>query len=400
MAFFGSIRTPLLMNIVVGVISLKYLTYSWPKVLKLTFIIIVIEGLRGFFGHIVFENFVVNDGWHFWTWTDLIFHFFGFMLVVVFGFSSGLRLRKIISFLTFSGFLLAVWALTHVGVGPGGYLGDENDNCLVLVSLIPISFVYLISGASRLKIIFGYVTAFLLVLAVVATQSRGGFIGFAMVVFFQFWYSPRKVRWILGAFFLGVCSLPFIPEKYYKEIKSIGVESQAGTGTIQERLDTWSYIYKMWKDPRNMFTGVGLENSKWRLHEYEDLERGVTLKSLAGRASHSMYFQLLGDMGLWGVFMIGGIIFSSIQSLRKIIREIKQIKNIDSVIVYKEFIFIQGFARAILCSWLGVLGAAVGISVLYYPTIWFLAALSASLFLYYQKLSRLVYLEFKDKGSV
>ena len=88
--------------------------------------------------------------------------------------------------------------------------------------------------------------------------------------------------------------------------------------------------------------------------------------------------------------MIVGIIFSSIQSLRKIIREIKLIKNIDSVIVYKEFIFIQGFARAILCSWLGVLGAAVGISVLYYPTIWFLAAISASLFLYYRKLLKII----------
>jgi hypothetical protein len=101
-----------------------------------------------------------------------------------------------------------------------------------------------------------------------------------MVVFFQFWYSPRKVRWILGAFFLGVCSLPFIPEKYYKEIKSIGVESQAGTGTIQERFDTWSYIYKMWKDPRNMFTGV----STPQINATDDFSRGMQ-KAMRGYSS-------------------------------------------------------------------------------------------------------------------
>ena len=140
-----------------------------------------------------------------------------------------------------------------------------------------------------------------------------------MVVIFQFILSKSKIKWLLGAGIVFLLSTPFIPQEYYDEVFSIGKELSAKKNvdsTIDERFRTWEMVIRMWKDPKNTVFGVGLENSRWNFGDYQDAGSGTIRNSLVGRATHSSYFQVLGDLGIWGILFFSTIIYITIKQLR------------------------------------------------------------------------------------
>lgn len=401
MGFLGSIRLPVVLIFVAIILVLPMLSRQWLKPMKLMLVFLVFEAVRGVFGYIVFENLVRNDAWQINILQTIFQYVFSMVFPLVFCFSNGFQLRKLIKVLLFMGFALGLWSLTHGGMGPGGYLGDENDNCFALVALLPLPFVYYSITNNILSRLLCLGTGLMLTLGVAATNSRGGFIGFSLVIIFQFLLSRRKAKWIASAFFLALVALPMIPQKYWNEIYSIKTEAKSNDGTIHERMETWTFITRMWLDPKNTLTGVGLENSRWNLGDYEDSDSGISKRSLAGRAAHSMYFQILGDLGIWGIYIMGGIILISINQLRQVRKQAKKISNLlysDSLAekreklgpllssVTSELKFVDLLSAAVLCSWLGALGAGVGVSVAYYPILWLLAGFSMAIYLYWTRI--------------
>ncbi len=398
MGFLGTIRLPALISMICIFLSIPKLSQVKIVQFRIMLGLLFFELCRGVTGYLIIQSLVLNDGWQMHILGDLCLTVFSVVLPIVAICKNGLRLRKILSFLLYAGMLLGIWSITHSGHGPGGYLGDENDNCLVLVYLLPIPFFLYTQSRNFVYKIFCIFSGLIVVLGAIFTNSRGGFLGLIAVIFFQFLLSRNKIKWIASAVLVCLLSLPFIPDQYWKEVYSIGTDSNSSDGTIRERLDTWGYITRMWLDPSNTVFGTGLENGKWNLYMYEDAESGHTKKSLAGRAAHCLYFQVLGDLGIWGVLVFGGIILNSIKQLRLVRREAKNafkllhsqqlIAKLDgsadiASLLRKEITFLDGISSAILCSWLGALTAAVGISVAYYPTIWFLSGLSMAIYLYW-----------------
>ena len=398
----GTIRLPLVLTIIVflGFLS-KTLAYKYLKPIKIMLAIIILEGIRGLLGFLILPNLVLNDAWQLHIWQDIIMHLFSIVGPILYICSCGYRFRGMVSFLNFVGFMLGMWSLTHGGRGPGGYLGDENDNCLMLVTLIPISVLYITSTSSFMSKFFGYSTFLVLIGGAIRTISRGGFLGLMAVMMILFYQSKKKLQLILGLIVAIAVISPFIPEEYTSEIKSIRTDATAKKSTIQERFETWGIVFRMWKDPRNTLFGVGLANSKFNFRDYEPSNIDDSRKSLAGRATHSMYFEILGDMGLWGLFCFFNLIWGSINLNREIKRNMSFImqrafalfsvplKSKDSKVsnsidqnIISEITYIENAARALLSSWAGLLVAAAGISVTYYPPLWLMVALSVSLWIY------------------
>lgn len=401
MGFLGSIRLPGILSLISIALVLPSLSRPWSKQVKIMLAFLIFESIRGVLGFRIFEEMVRNDAWQFNMLITLALYIFTIVIPVGYCFSNGFQLRRMLRFLLFMGLVLGVWSVTHSGFGPGGYLGDENDNCFALVSLLPFPFAYYSITKNGLSKLFCLFVGIVIFLGIAATNSRGGFIGLSLVVMFQFLLSRSKVKWVLGATFLAIISLPLVPQKYWDEIYSIKTEGNSEDGTIHERLETWKYISRMWMSPSNVLFGVGLENTAWNLGDYEDSGAGTSKKSLAGRAAHSMYFQILGDLGLWGIFVMGGYIVISIKQLRQIRFQIKRISKMFYIGNVKqsheslgplvsgiesELQFFDLLASAILCSWLGALGAGVGVSVAYYPIFWFLAGLSIAVYLYWTRI--------------
>lgn len=401
MGFLGIIRAPGALSIITIILVIGLLSRPWLKQMKFMVTLMIFESIRGVLGFRIIEDLVKNDAWQLTIWTTLAAQIFGFVFPIVFCFSNGVQLRKLMKLMLFIGLSLGIWSFTHVGFGPGGYLGDENDNCFALVSLLPIPFAYFPFIRNYFGKLFCVGVGLTITLGAAATNSRGGFIGLFLVILFQFFLSRKKVRWVLSAAVLAIAAVPFIPKKYWDEIYSIKSEASAGGGTMNERMETWTYVTRMWLNPRYTLIGTGLENTPWTVKDYEDADSGITKKSLSGRAAHSMYFQVLGDLGLWGIYIIGGIIYFSIKQLRLVRSEYKKISSllyseglrgsvekVGSLIqpLFLEIKFIDALASAILCSWLGALGAGVGVSVVYYPIIWFLSALSMAIYLYWMRI--------------
>lgn len=290
---------------------------------KLLFFFIAYNAAFIVVGRMVFDDLILNDGRAFAAWRALIQDYL-FLFLPLAAFSAfGLGWKKLESLFVCIGVYLALYGVTHSGRGPGGFVGDENDLCLVIVSLFPFAIFSAIAQGSFMRR-FAMATASLIMLAgIISTTSRGGFIGLLLTFAFLVWQSPKKVTLITGLLFICLLSLPFVPAKYWHEMGTIRQDTNKGTG--QERLESWKIGLRMWLDPKNFVQGVGFSNGAWNIRYYEPKERGKTIKSLAGREFHSMHIQLVADNGLIGLILIGGLIYITYRNNNRIRKHSKRI---------------------------------------------------------------------------
>ena len=200
---------------------------------------------------------------------------------------------------------LAINGMIKGGRGVGGFLGDENDFCLVLNMAIPFPLFLALHESKKSRKIFYFALTLLLFAAVVATSSRGGFVGLAGLGGYCWWRSRKKVKMLLAIAIL-IAFMRFVaPSTYWDEIASIQTATQEGD-TGEERIYTWKVGWAMFLD--NPILGVGQGNFPFVFREYEIAtgnEKGLHERSYAGRAAHSLYFTLLPEWGLVGAALFG-----------------------------------------------------------------------------------------------
>ncbi len=430
LSFIGTIRFPMLLSIAVGVMTLSRLGRVLTPQTYLMFFVIGFEGLRGVAGYHLGDDIVRNDFWHFHTWKDLMLHFFGLSIPMIGFMASTKRIRTLFLTAAGIGFFLGLYSLTHSGKGPGGFVGDENDLCLVLLMCLPFSIYFTQQKRQGVLRLVALASVFFTLVGILATLSRGGFLGLIAVLGTQFLKSRRKFALIASGLFVFLLIMPFVPKKYYGEMSSISSDYSEGEGTIQKRIETWHVVIKMWKDPRHTLFGVGLTNSPYWFKHYEKGLLKVQKRSLSGRQTHSVYFQVLGDLGLYGVLVCGAFIYFSLMGNQRLEKQARRTKDrasaaaagferirfelrsrIDDVNVVEgpddqnllerivekmkmaqriagDAQYIETAVPMVSVSFLGVLVAGLGISVAYYPPVWLLGCLSATFAVYWSRSSR------------
>ena len=371
---------------------------------------LVFNAANIFFGKVIYDDWIINDGQAFARWTSMTQEFLCFLMPVAVFSRFGLGWRKLQSVLVFIGIYLGLYTLTHGGSGPGGFVKDENDCGLVLVMMFPFAIMGFIEKNKLLYRAFCGISCIVICGGIVATQSRGTFVGFIVTSLLIFWKSPNKGLLLGAAILASVTAVPFIPDSYWKEVKSIKTEAQKDTGTTRERLESWKIGINMWLSPENFIQGVGIANGPWALRYYEPDERYRTGRSIAGRQFHSMHIELIGDFGLLGIIFLYGLMYISYRRNTQIVYQAKLmiLKNRDLQLelnnnsysgsssstsdsnstedrlltcanIEKSLISWSSFARQINLSMTAILAAGSFISVLYYPPIWFILFMSAAL---------------------
>jgi hypothetical protein len=300
------------------------------------------------------------------------------------------------------GGILSIYAATHSGFGPGGFVGDENDTGPAILTFLPLPLAIVTecrnppnSRAMLLAI------AFLNLIGTISTDSRGDFVGLLCVLAYFFIRSRRKVLILFLCALMSLCVLPFLPSDYISEMQSI---KDTSSGTAAIRRHYWKIAWRVFSDPRNTLFGVGLGNAPFRLGDYEtgdDLER---FPSSGGRAVHSIYFEILPDLGVWGIVIVGTLLGSSLkQNFRNIKKLERASKNVladklrsppikiqpspvtDSLsdgqiqIIRGEIEYVKALLSANTLSFVAIFTAGAFISVLYYPMFWLFVGLSAAL---------------------
>jgi len=216
--------------------------------------------------------------------------------------------RRLLMFCAAGGAVFGFMApLQGIGFGAGGY--DPNDSAMYLVSALPILVFFAVSSKRLPWRLFAGLAAFTTLGAIVATQSRGGFLGLAavlifMLLFFKGIQVATKVL-VVGVFCIG---LAFTADAaYWERMETITeMEDGYGEGTVGGRLDIWGRgVGYMLQNP---LTGVGLFNfpvAEGRSPLISDLiRRGIGAKY---SAAHSMWVQVGAELGIPGLLAFVGL---------------------------------------------------------------------------------------------
>lgn len=211
--------------------------------------------------------------------------------------------------------------------GPGGHLlSDNNHMALAMLMTIPL-FIYLLSATPEKWLRLGLIALITLtVLAVLGTKSRGGFIGLVIVGGY-FWYkSHRKILTTLAIMVAVFIASNLLQDSWFNRMETI--ETAEEDSSFNSRVISWK-IHTLMAIKRP-FLGGGFRSTQY----------GVVWRSLAADfdklrfipspppsnkawAAHSIYFQVLGDHGFFGLtiyLLIICLAFLRLSSIEKYFR--------------------------------------------------------------------------------
>ncbi len=252
----------------------------------------------------------------------------------------------------------------HQGVGGGSaFFGNATDFGLAMVVVIPFAY-YLFRATNRkiLKIIaIGMTIAF--AASILMSGSRGAAVAlFVMAI--AFWIKSGRqfihlalVILFIGGFWVaapGAWQDRFISAKDYEE-----------DATASARIDLWKSGLRMAGD--NPLTGVGIGNfGAAYLSGYRPAEvQGGAI------APHSIFIEAISEMGIGGlVVLLGVLIALHRRNVRT--RSIYRRADLDEP-------WLLNFSHALDLSLLGYAVGGAFLTVLYYPHIFMLIALTVSL---------------------
>ena len=320
--------------------------------------------------------FANNNFWALMVFKDMTLYFFFYLGIVTFVNTTS-RMQTLIFVWLGVHLVLAVNGILHQGRGVGGWLGDENDFGMEMNVAIPVAF-FMSQGAVGKGNKLMYVGSLgLFVMALVATSSRGGFLGLLAVGAYCWLFSSRK----LMSLFLGVCLVGLVlvaaRQEYWDRISTITDDKTTESGTAGQRMFTWGIGWEMFL--ANPILGIGQGNFAWTIGEYLGGRTWQT-KSLAGRQAHSLYFTLLPELGLVGVLIFGSMVYFNLRDARiKVLSSWSGPSRKVDRANDPQFARAVLFGKAISGGMIGYLATSAFISTLYYPTFWIMMALAVAL---------------------
>jgi len=188
----------------------------------------------------------------------------------------------------------AVWNYTY---------GNPNDLGTLSVITIGIALGFMFSTQYRILIRLGAgLSAILLVVVILMTQSRGAFIGLVAGFGPAFiWLGLKRSRRLL--FFAGISALVIsvtIPVKVWERLSGIGKLTSISTiaeadpeGSAEERFEIQKVGWQIFRD--NPVFGVGLG--------VYPLENARYAPALGRRDTHNTYLNLAAEVGLPGLVL-------------------------------------------------------------------------------------------------
>ena len=191
----------------------------------------------------------------------------------------------------------------------GHALGDRNELALAFVVTLPVCVYLLGQYGKRAKIIqLGLLGLMgLLVVTVIGTQSRGGFVALLGLAGYLFLKSDRKILLSVLTVLLVVGVSTLVSAEWTGRMNTIG---QAGEDTsFMGRVVAWKLSFILAAE--NPFFGGGFKSletaSVWSLlcqdfFKYSFFYTGEAFPDpTAPRAAHSIYFQVMGEHGFVGL---------------------------------------------------------------------------------------------------
>jgi len=287
------------------------------------------------------------------------------MVVVIFCIAIGLEVA----------FETAAYVATgggHRVVGNVSF-GDNNGLALVALMIVPLSiYVAKYSGDPRMQKAFKFFT-FGCVAGVVITFSRGGFIGLVAILAVMFWRSDKKFLFFALAAVVLVAGLILVPAAWFERIDSI--KDADSSLSFLGRVIAWKVSVLVALD--RPFYGSGFHgiqsHAVWDIYfPLSGTFGGIDTSGIdtPPRAAHSIFFEVLGDLGFLGLFIYLTILATLLLTCRSIAKRCKSIASLG---------WAWNLARQLEISLIGFIVAGSALSEAYFEGFWVLAAVISAL---------------------
>ncbi len=239
------------------------------------------------------------------------------------------------------------------GVVGGSFISDENDFALALNFMIPFAFFYFMEAYKGIKRYACLGILLLFVLGVIASDSRGGWVGLVVAVLLVIIWSKRRIIGLSITAVLAVAVVLFAPSNFWTEVGSI---SEVHEGTAQSRINYWKAGVRMFLT--HPILGVGAGNGPIRMPQFVEGWRDVNTQW--GRTFHGTIPQIMAELGAAGLLAYLAMILYAVRHLRKLVKT-----NLA-----ENGRMIRIIAKAIIVSIITYIVTATFLSTAYYPELW------------------------------
>ena len=305
--------------------------------------------------HIMFAR----NNYYAYATTRNQFLFMPFILSTIICIDTLDRLKKFINICIYIEIYIALYGLTHGGLGPGNYFADENDLCLYINMWLPFCyFLFLYEKKMKYKMVYlaGLIVG---LLSVVATFSRGGFVGLVAMIIAIIAFSKKKVLALTLIAVSGMFLFFYAEKAYWDDMSTI---TNTEDSTVTERLLSWGAAWRMFLDNP---LGVGGNNFQIQFPRYQSKEH---TRQMWGRVAHSLWFTLIPELGILGVYIYFSLLYYNIKDIFSLIKINQGYSNNET----RHF---QLLGAAFICSFAGYFVSATFVSVLYYSHYWYMTGL-------------------------
>jgi probable O-glycosylation ligase (exosortase A-associated) len=207
----------------------------------------------------------------------------------------------------------------HNAIGIAKF-GDNNHFAMIMVMIIPVLlFLYKYSADRILRI--GIASCVILVgFTVLATNSRGGLLSLSIVLILLILRSRRKFVGILTLAIVISLGSQLVPQRWFDRMDTI--KSAEQDASFMGRVTAWKRASAIAIENPILGGGYYAGQAKQIFEEfrYKDGLLGFveTPNVNYPAASHSIYFQVLGDLGFVGLFLFLGCFISAFIANSKI----------------------------------------------------------------------------------
>jgi len=198
---------------------------------------------------------------------------------------------------------------------------DRNSLALAMNMILPLLFLLRNYTENKKVKNFLLVIAVFNIIAIFGSFSRGGLIGLIIVGFFYFLRSKQKILISLFAVVIAISAVNFMPDRWTQRMNTI--ESADKDESFLGRVVAWKQAVLIAND--HPFVGVSFKGGQnqaiWTFYKPDfDIFNSVIDTShtdfVQAKAAHSIYFQVLGDMGYTGLSLFLLLLFTSYRYIR------------------------------------------------------------------------------------
>lgn len=290
------------------------------------------------------------------------------VVLIMLGISTQVRLEGLIWIVVISlgyygvrgGGFVILTAGAHRVFGPGQTMIEDNNSlALALIMTLPL-MNYLRMHARHRLLRLGMLGAMGLVLAaIVGTYSRGGVVAMAAMLGFLWLKSRGKLATGLIGAVAVTATLMFMPAKFFDRLSTINNVQE--DSSFQGRVDAWMVALGVAQD---RVLGAGFDGPRqpaiWNQYR----------PGADARASHSIYFMVLGEHGFIGFAIYLMICFLAWRNLARVIALTRD---------KPEILWAQDMAAALQVSMVGFLVGGALLPMAYYDGFLTVIAMSAPL---------------------